>query len=363
MSFKSLGLSEEIIRAVQKMGYKEPFKIQTEAIPVILSGSNVIALAKTGSGKTAAFVLPILQKLLNQKKVRNIISVLILVPTRELALQVDETFQKIGTSFGLRTVRENEFETYLVAGSLKLRFQIMILFRYSTIHLICTEFIGINRMRLSMCFDVLLPERKGWKNAFMFTKNQLFDFSGGIIDCGEETTFRRTVFKPFFIRTIVLQHLTFSGSSNPPCTMRARGFCRFLFPETNTDLNRADRFRIPINPVFLAKFFGRKGGTEVMIFFCEELLDFLLLIFRHCSIAALARVAVDERLRTMEFYFLFQPPDMADTELEELCGSCPVDFLIDKLLQNTVIIDLFLRHKDVVGHRMCPYGMDNILAD
>ncbi len=100
MSFKSLGLSEEINRAVQKMGYKEPFKIQTEAIPVILSGSNVIALAKTGSGKTAAFVLPILQKLLNQKKVRNIISVLILVPTRELALQVDDEIAKFGAFLG-----------------------------------------------------------------------------------------------------------------------------------------------------------------------------------------------------------------------------------------------------------------------
>jgi len=94
MSFESLGLSHHIIRSVNKLGYLKPFPIQEQAVPVILQGKDLMGIAQTGSGKTACFVMPILEKLQNAdvKKDRNV-QVLILVPTRELAIQIDEVFR------------------------------------------------------------------------------------------------------------------------------------------------------------------------------------------------------------------------------------------------------------------------------
>ncbi|PJJ66910.1 DEAD/DEAH box helicase [Chryseobacterium geocarposphaerae] len=94
MSFESLGLSSNIIRSVKKLGYLKPFPIQEQAVPVILQGKDLMGIAQTGSGKTACFVMPILEKLQNTevKKDRNV-QVLILVPTRELAIQIDEVFR------------------------------------------------------------------------------------------------------------------------------------------------------------------------------------------------------------------------------------------------------------------------------
>ena len=94
MSFESLGLSSNIISSIKKLGYEKPFPIQEQAIPVILEGKDLMGIAQTGSGKTACFVMPILEKLQNAevKKDRNV-QVLILVPTRELAIQIDEVFR------------------------------------------------------------------------------------------------------------------------------------------------------------------------------------------------------------------------------------------------------------------------------
>ena len=93
MSFDSLGLSAELLRAVADQGYTEPTPIQRKAIPVILDGKDVMAGAQTGTGKTAGFTLPLLQRLVEagQNSNRpNQPSALILVPTRELAAQVAE---------------------------------------------------------------------------------------------------------------------------------------------------------------------------------------------------------------------------------------------------------------------------------
>lgn len=94
MSFESLGLSHNIIKSVNKLGFLKPFPIQQQAVPVVLSGKDLMGIAQTGSGKTASFVMPILEKLQNQdvKKDRNI-QVLVLVPTRELAIQIEEVFK------------------------------------------------------------------------------------------------------------------------------------------------------------------------------------------------------------------------------------------------------------------------------
>jgi ATP-dependent RNA helicase RhlE len=88
-AFSQLGLSNEIAYAVQEKGYTEPTPIQQQAIPVVLAGGDVIGSAQTGTGKTAAFALPILQRLGRHGKMR----CLVLEPTRELALQVEEAFK------------------------------------------------------------------------------------------------------------------------------------------------------------------------------------------------------------------------------------------------------------------------------
>ena len=87
-AFTKLGLNDALAYAAQEMGYLEPTPIQTQAIPVILRGGDVIGSAQTGTGKTAAFALPIIQRLGSHGPMR----VLILEPTRELALQVEEAF-------------------------------------------------------------------------------------------------------------------------------------------------------------------------------------------------------------------------------------------------------------------------------
>ncbi|ARV10354.1 ATP-dependent RNA helicase RhlE [Winogradskyella sp. PC-19] len=89
MSFKSLGLSEPLLRAISKKGYETPSPIQAKAIPPVLEGKDVLASAQTGTGKTAGFTLPLLHNLTQQQSQRNRpIRALILTPTRELAAQV-----------------------------------------------------------------------------------------------------------------------------------------------------------------------------------------------------------------------------------------------------------------------------------
>ncbi|MBL4625032.1 MAG: DEAD/DEAH box helicase [Flavobacteriales bacterium] len=94
MSFDSLGLSDELLKAVSKQGYTDPSPIQTKCIPVVLEGKDVLASAQTGTGKTAGFTLPILQILSRGQQLRKRpIRSLILTPTRELAAQILENVQ------------------------------------------------------------------------------------------------------------------------------------------------------------------------------------------------------------------------------------------------------------------------------
>src|SRR5262249_27100624 len=88
MPFKALGLNPLLVRAVREMGYTEPTPIQAQAIPAILAGRDLIATAQTGTGKTAAFLLPILHQLLGLP--HGTTQVLIITPTRELAQQIDD---------------------------------------------------------------------------------------------------------------------------------------------------------------------------------------------------------------------------------------------------------------------------------
>lgn len=101
MSFHAFKLHLDLLKAIDDLGYQEPYPIQQQATPVALSGRDLIGCAQTGTGKTAAFALPILNKLhpMKQKRVR----ALILTPTRELAVQIDEVFRSLAAHTKIRS--------------------------------------------------------------------------------------------------------------------------------------------------------------------------------------------------------------------------------------------------------------------
>ncbi len=108
-TFASLNLAPEILRAIEEQGYTKPTPIQAQAIPLVLEGRDLMAGAQTGTGKTAAFTLPLLQKLLPQASTsaspaRHPVRALILTPTRELAIQVEESVKAYGKHLPLRSL-------------------------------------------------------------------------------------------------------------------------------------------------------------------------------------------------------------------------------------------------------------------
>src|SRR5882672_10910143 len=100
MPFKALGLHKELVQATREMRYTEPTPIQAKAIPAVLAGRDVIATAQTGTGKTAAFLLPILHQLMALP--RGTTRALVLTPTRELAQQIDDVCVGLGYHTPLR---------------------------------------------------------------------------------------------------------------------------------------------------------------------------------------------------------------------------------------------------------------------
>ena len=101
MTFNEMELIQPLLQAIEDAGYTEPSPIQAEAIPVLLNGRDIIGCAQTGSGKTAAFALPILQRLSKERS--NHIRALILTPTRELAIQIYDTFRYFGRRLRLHS--------------------------------------------------------------------------------------------------------------------------------------------------------------------------------------------------------------------------------------------------------------------
>jgi len=99
VSFASLGIVDTLCQACERLGWKNPTSIQKEAIPIALKGKDLIGLAETGSGKTGAFALPVIQSLLDNPQR---LFALILTPTRELAIQISEQFEALGSSIGVK---------------------------------------------------------------------------------------------------------------------------------------------------------------------------------------------------------------------------------------------------------------------
>src|SRR5438034_1901505 len=105
MNFASLGLAESIVRSVVSEGYSSPTPIQAQAIPHVLAGRDVLGCAQTGTGKTAAFALPILHRLSSATRPASSsprARCLVLCPTRELATQIGEGFRAYGRNLSLR---------------------------------------------------------------------------------------------------------------------------------------------------------------------------------------------------------------------------------------------------------------------
>ncbi len=100
MTFNGLSINPKIIDIILKLGFKTPTSIQHKAIPVAIEGKDIIGIAQTGTGKTLAFGIPLIQQILKNPRTKG----LIILPTRELALQVNESIQKIGRGFGIKTV-------------------------------------------------------------------------------------------------------------------------------------------------------------------------------------------------------------------------------------------------------------------
>src|SRR3954467_15859667 len=123
MSFRALGLEANILKAVQEAGYTEPTPIQTAAIPQVLAGHDLIGIAQTGTGKTAAFTLPILTRLAAQPSDRRGIRVLVIAPTRELVVQIHENIRAYARHLPVRVatvyggVGENPQKTALNEGA------------------------------------------------------------------------------------------------------------------------------------------------------------------------------------------------------------------------------------------------------
>lgn len=104
MKFSAYNISKSILSQLEEMGFKKPTDIQYKAIPYILKGEDVMAVAQTGTGKTAAFVIPIIERIITNQVNRKQLSCLVMVPTRELCLQISDVFKEIGKKTNVKTI-------------------------------------------------------------------------------------------------------------------------------------------------------------------------------------------------------------------------------------------------------------------
>ena len=118
VDFASLGIAAPVLKAVKQLGYEQPSPVQAASIPILLAGKNLLGTAQTGTGKTAAFTLPLLQKLAKgQRAQANQVRALVLTPTRELAAQVAESVSTYGADLPLTST--------VVFGGVKINPQMM----------------------------------------------------------------------------------------------------------------------------------------------------------------------------------------------------------------------------------------------
>ncbi|MCK5824263.1 MAG: DEAD/DEAH box helicase [Ichthyobacteriaceae bacterium] len=175
MSFTSLGLSPSLLPALDEQGYSKAYPIQEQAIPPIINKHDILGIAKTGSGKTASYALPILTNLEGKTSTKNrYIDALILVPTRELAVQVEEVFRTFGSALSQR------IKTMAVYGGVSINPQMMKMQGVNI--LIATpgrliELVESNAMSLSEIRTLVLDEADKMLNlGFKDEMDKIFSF-------------------------------------------------------------------------------------------------------------------------------------------------------------------------------------------
>jgi len=152
MTFDELNLIDPILKALKEEGYTNPTPIQAQAIPSLLQGKDLLGCAQTGTGKTAAFAIPILQLLYNereQERKRKLISTLVLTPTRELAIQIGDSFESYGKYTGLKhTVIFGGVSQHSQTNALKHGFDILIATPGRLLDLMQQGFVDLNHIKL-----------------------------------------------------------------------------------------------------------------------------------------------------------------------------------------------------------------------
>ncbi len=152
MTFEELNLIDPILKALREEGYTNPTPIQAQAIPSLLQGKDLLGCAQTGTGKTAAFAIPIIQLLYNQReqeKKRKLISTLILTPTRELAIQIGDSFEAYGRYTGLKhTVIFGGVSQHGQTNALKYGIDILIATPGRLLDLMQQGFVDLNHIKL-----------------------------------------------------------------------------------------------------------------------------------------------------------------------------------------------------------------------
>ena len=249
MHFSSLGLSEQILKAIADQGYDKPSPIQEQAIPAILSGKDIMAAAQTGTGKTAGFTLPMLEILSKGKKPKaNQVRALVLTPTRELAAQVGESVQEYGKYLNLKST--------IVYGGVKINPQ-------------------MQKLRGGVDILIATPGRLidlYQQNAIKFDGLQVLvlDEADRMLDMGFIHDIKRIIsFLP-----AKRQNLLFSATFSPQIRALAKGLVNnpveVSVSPANSTVKKIEQWIIPVDkkrkPALLIKLIKSNGWKQVLVF-------------------------------------------------------------------------------------------------
>lgn len=249
MSFDSLGLSAPLLQAIEDKGYATPSPIQQEAIPAVVAGKDVMAAAQTGTGKTAGFTLPLLQRLSEGQLARsNQARALILTPTRELAAQVHESVETYGKHLPLRST--------VVFGGVKINPQMM-------------------RLRKGADILVATPGRLldlHAQNAVRFSQLEVLvlDEADRMLDMG----FIRDLKKIMALLPKQRQNLLFSATFSPEIRELAKGLVNnpveISVAPANSTAAKVEQFIYPVDkkqkPALLLKLIADNRWEQVLVF-------------------------------------------------------------------------------------------------
>jgi len=253
MSFSTLGLADALLRAVTDQGYSAPTPIQAKAIPVILAGHDVLAAARTGTGKTAGFVLPILHRLgadapTRRSGARRPVRALVLVPTRELAAQVEASVRDYGRHLPLTST--------IVIGGAGLRHQVTALRR------------GVD---ILVATPGRLLDHVAQRNVDLSTvETFVLDEADRMLDMG----FIRDIRRVIALLPAKRQNLLFSATFSRDIKALAHTFldrpATIEVGAPNTAVDTVDQVVHPVDPkrkqALLSKLIGRNDWRQVLVF-------------------------------------------------------------------------------------------------